>query len=97
MQHDNEREVVSEINDGIFENVDTDGVVRQPADKSEKIGRKSSMADDIRQISQSNSLSDATVIANTNWANLKESAMRDDYKQKTWFVSKVVFCQISHF
>lgn len=32
-------------------------------------------------------LADNTPILNTTWATLKESAMADDYKQRSWFAS----------
>ena len=31
-------------------------------------------------------LSDETMIAKTNWRNLKQSAMRHDYRQQVWFL-----------
>lgn len=36
-------------------------------------------------------LSDATVILNTTWKILKQSAMQQDYKDQSWFVSSVSF------
>ena len=33
-------------------------------------------------------LSDQTQIMNTTWAKLKSNAMKEDYKESTWFVSK---------
>ena len=35
-------------------------------------------------------LTDDTEIGNTTWRNLKTSAMKTDYKQQNWFVSKIL-------